>query len=361
MQRIKRILVRILVSVIVIVGILLALVWVITFHPAAVQAEAVTCADNPPILQPEQSLKVLTNNVQYMSGKNYFFWYEGGEDERASPEDIAQTIEEVARIIREENPDIVLLQEVDDGSKRTDYEDQLARLLGLLSADYKCHTSAFYWKAAFVPHPSIMGAISQKLSVISKYRLQQATRYQLPLTPDNLLAQQFKPKQAILEVRLPVDEGEDFVLLTTHLEVANRGAEVMQNQVTAVNDRLDALSRTGNPWLIGGDFNLLPPGQFDKLRADQKINFRSETELKILFDKYQALPNPADIAGDDEQQWLTFFHNDPSLTEPDRTLDYIFTADNVELVNGHVRRVDTLTVSDHLPVVAEITINPTLE
>jgi len=357
----KKILIRILISVVVIVGILIVLVWAITFHPPAVQAETVACAGNPPIIQPEQSLKVLTYNIQYMSGKNYFFWYEGGEDERASPEDIAKTIEGVARIIRAENPDVVLLEEVDDGSKRTDYEDQLARLLDLLPTDYKCHTSAFYWKAAFVPHPKVMGAIGQKLSIISKYQLEQATRYQLPLTPGNILAQQFNPKRAILGARLPVEGGEDFVLLTTHLEVADRGSEVMRNQVASVADRLETLSRAGNPWLIGGDFNLLPPGQFDKLRADQQLNFRPETELKLLFDKYQAFPDPADIAGDEGQQWLTFFPNDPSFTEPDRTLDFVFVADNIELMDGHVRQVDTLTVSDHLPVIAEFAFRPTLE
>ena len=361
MQRTKRVLIRILISVIVIVGGLIALVWAITFHPPAVQTERISCTDSPPILQPEQSLKVLTYNAQYMAGKNHFFWYEGGDDERPSPEDITKTIGEVARIIREENPDIVLLQEVDDGSKRTDYEDQLARLLSLLSEDYQCHTSAFYWKAAFVPHPRVMGAIGHKLSIISKYRLEQATRYQLPLTPGNLLTRQFNPKRAILEVRLPVEGDEDFIVLTTHLEVANRGAEVMQNQVAAVNDRLETLSRTGNPWLIGGDFNLLPPGQFDKLRADQQINFRPETELQLLFDKYQALPNLVDTRGDEAQQWLTFFHNDPSITEPDRTLDYIFAADNIELINGYVRQSDTLTISDHLPVIAEFTIRPMLK
>jgi endonuclease/exonuclease/phosphatase family metal-dependent hydrolase len=170
------------------------LVWAITYHPAEVQAEAIVCAEDAPVLQPGQSLKVLSYNVQFVAGKNYVFFYDlpddAGPDERPSAADIAQTVQEVARVIRAENPDVILLQEVDDGSARTDHEDQLARLRALLPQDYKCHTATFYWKAAFVPHPRIMGAIGQKLAIVSKYRLDRASRYQLALAPGNLLTQQ---------------------------------------------------------------------------------------------------------------------------------------------------------------------------
>ncbi len=357
MRNLKKIALWVFTSMVIISGLMALLIWAITYHPSAVQDEAVGCAADAPILQPGQSLKVLTYNVQFMAGKNYIFFYDlpnnAGPDERPSAADITQTVQEVARIIRAENPDIVLLQEVDDGSARTDYEDQLARLLALLPQDYKCHTAAFYWQAAFVPHPQIMGAIGQKLAIVSKYRIDQASRYQLPLAPANPLTQQFSPKQAILEARLPVKNGQDFALLTTHLEVANRGTEVMQKQVAAVIERLDALDLDGFAWLIGGDFNLLPPGQFDRLRADQKSSFRAETELKPLFDRFHVIPALEAVNGPQAPQWYTRFVNDPSLTEPDRTLDYIFFADNLTLVKGYVRQHDTLSISDHLPVIAE--------
>jgi endonuclease/exonuclease/phosphatase family metal-dependent hydrolase len=223
----------------------------------------------------------------------------------------------------------------------------------LLPADYRCHTAAFYWQADYVPHPRIRGAIGQKVAIVSKYRLEQATRYQLPLAPADPLTRQFSPKQAILEARLPVTGQPDVVVLTTHLEVANRGAAVMQQQVAAGGDRLDALDREGVAWLIGGDFNLLPPGQYEQLQADQQPNFRPSTELAPLLERYQAIPNAAEINGDDAAQWTTMFVNDPRTTGPDRTLDYIFFADSVTLTDGYVRQHDTLRISDHLPLVAE--------
>ena len=344
-------------GLLIIGGLLALLIWAITYHPADVQEEAVVCRPDAPILEPGQTLKVLTYNVQYMAGKNYVFFYDlpgnAGPDERPSAADIEATLRAVARIIQAEDPDVVLLQEVDDGAARTDTEDQLARLLALLPPDYRCHTAAFYWKADFVPHPRIMGAAGQKLAIISKYQINRATRYQLPLAPADPVTRQFSPKQAILAAGLPVAGRQDFALLTTHLEVANRGSEVMQQQVAAVAERLDALDRNGFPWLIGGDFNLLPPGQYERLAKRQQPHFRAETELKPLVDRYPVIPAPADVTGENGAAWLTMFTNDPATAGPDRTVDYLFFSEKLSLLDGYVRQHDTLAISDHLPVIAE--------
>ena len=357
MRIIGKIAVWMITGLIIIVGVFALLIWAITYHPPDVQEEEVVCAQDAPILKTGQVLRVLTYNIQYMAGKNYIFFYdlpnEAGPDERPSAEDIAKTVQEVARVIQDENPDIILLQEVDDGSARTDYEDQLELLLALLPEDYKCHTSAYYWKAAFVPHPRIMGSIGHKLSIASKYQIDQATRYQLALAPGDPLTQQFGAKRAILEAGLPVENGPGLAILTTHLEVANRGSEVMQKQIAAVSDRLNALNQRGYAWLVGGDFNLLPPGQFDQLQEDQKRNFRPETELGPMFDRFNVTPGVKDVNSQNGHQWFTMFVNDPATTKPDRTLDYIFFADNMSLIGSYVRQHDTQSISDHLPVIAE--------
>ena len=363
MRKFAKIIGRIIVGLVLVVGLLLGVIWAITFHPADIQSAEVVCTENAPILQPRQPLKVLTYNVQYMAGKNYVFFYDlpddAGPDERPSPDNITQTLNEVARIIRDEDPDIILLQEVDDGSKRTDYQDQVARLLELLPEAYSCHTSAFYWQAAFVPHPRIRGAVGHKLTTISKYRIDQATRYQLPLSPVDPVTQLFFYKRAILEARLPLDGAEDlmgekdFVVLNTHLEVSTQGTHVKQAEIAQIDAHLAQLNRSGHPWVLGGDFNLLPPGQHHRLRADQQSTYRPDTELAPLFNKYPVIPTDANLNSDEYAQWFTAFPNNPSITHPDRTIDYIFFADEMTLENAFVRQHDTLNISDHLPVITE--------
>jgi endonuclease/exonuclease/phosphatase family metal-dependent hydrolase len=42
---------------------------------------------------------------------------------------------------------------------------------------------------------------------------------------------------------------------------------------------------------------------------------------------------------------------DPTVTEPDRTIDYQFYSDQWSLDNAYVLQKETLDISDHLPVV----------
>src|SRR4029078_5418802 len=116
-------------TVAALLALLVALVWSTTFHPAALQPAPVACAQAAPVLQPGQSLKIMTWNVQFMAGKNYVFFSAlpdgNAPDDRPTAQDITITLGEVARVIRAEHPDLVLLQEVDDGAARTDYENQL--------------------------------------------------------------------------------------------------------------------------------------------------------------------------------------------------------------------------------------------
>ena len=45
--------------------------WFGTYHPAPIESMAVACPESAPTVEAGQSLKVLTWNVQTMSGKNY--------------------------------------------------------------------------------------------------------------------------------------------------------------------------------------------------------------------------------------------------------------------------------------------------
>ncbi len=347
------------------VVLLLALVLLVrgtTLQTAPVQPEAVVCPADTPAVQPGQALKVLSYNVQYMAGKGYVFFYDmpdnSGPDERPSPESITHTLAEVARIIEDENPDIVLLQEVDDGAARTDHEDQVSRLRALLpQGAYPCSAATFYWKAAYVPHSRIHGAVGMKLVTLSTYRISEATRYQLALVPADPLTQQFNLKRAVLETRLPIagNEQPDVLILNTHLEAFAQGTDTMERQVAEVTALLKQRTAAGYPWLIGGDFNLLPPGSaYERLSAVQQSYYQPESELAVLYDTYQAIPTREDVDGPEAAQWYTHFPNNPAFDGPNKTIDYFFLSPEMTISDAYVRQHDTLDISDHLPLVVEV-------
>ncbi|MEM7184371.1 MAG: endonuclease/exonuclease/phosphatase family protein [Spirochaetota bacterium] len=332
------------------------LVWLLNHHPDEIENSPITCPANAPILSKDQKVKVMSWNVQYMASKNYVFFYdqpgESGPDDRPSSKDIAFTIEEVGRVIQAINPDIILLQELDDNSKRTDYTDQLEALKTKISPKYNCFSQAYYHKSYFVPHPHIMGSVGMKLATLSRYRIGKAVRHQLAKIPNDFVTEQFNFKRAILEIRLPVQDAKDFVVFNTHLDAFAQGSNTMELQVAEVIQLLNNAKKQGNKFVIGGDFNLLPPGGHEKLVNSEKIYFKKDTEIAKLYKLFPGLPTVDDTNGEEREKFFTHYPNGRA-TGPDRTIDYFFYHPDMKLESFLVRQEDTLKISDHLPMIAE--------
>ncbi|MDA3862556.1 MAG: endonuclease/exonuclease/phosphatase family protein [Deltaproteobacteria bacterium] len=350
-----------LVLILLLVSTGILFVWFITWHPAALEESRVYNSPSLPRLQAGQTIKIMSWNVQYLAGKNYVFFYDllddSGPDERPSSEDIEHTLHKVVKTIKNENPDVIMLQELDDDAGRTDRENQVARLLGLLPDEYGAHTSVWYWKSLFVPHSRIMSAVGMKLTVISKYQLKSSRRHALPLIPGSWLVQQFNLKRALQEVILPVGERDELILINTHLDAFAQGTNTMEKQVDKIRRLLKELSNAEKKWLIAGDFNLLPDKKaFERLPEKQRAYFKPNTELNKLSGKYPRIPSPQDVQGKNYQKWFTHFPNDPEVKSPDRTIDYFFVSPLLEVLNYQVRHKHTLDISDHLPLIVEVKI-----
>lgn len=346
-----------LLGLLLLAGLLTALTYSLTWRPAPKETLPIRCvAPRAPTLLPGQALKVMSWNVQYLAGKNYVFWYDTtdgkGPDERPTPEDMAWSLDEVARVIRDEQPDILLLQELDENAKRSDYQDQLALLQERVADLYPCSVQAFDWKADFIPRRHIFGSVGRKLVTLSRYQVEHAERLQLPVASANLFSRQFQPKPALLLTYLPLSDGGQLAVLNTRLDDGAPGRNAVQEQVQSTVKLLDKFEGRGTPWLIGGDFNLLPLGQFLRLDAEKRGQYSPDSELHLLWEKYPMIPSNSESSGIDREKWLTTFPNDPALDGPDRTLDYLFYSSRLKRVEGRVRQGDTTRISTHLPVIA---------
>jgi len=323
-----------------------------------VVAPARLTAGEGPLLSAGQRLTVMSWNVQYFAGKNYVFYYDlphySGPDTRPSPRDIDATLAEAARIVDDEAPDILLLQEVDDGAGRTDGQDQAARLESLLKDRYPFKAEAFYWKARFVPHPKIMGAVGMKLVIFSRYRIEAATRIALPGAGGNVFTERLNLQRCLLTAELPVEGGGRLALINLHLEAFPEKPDLLGRQLAALEQAITVFEKQGAFVVAGGDFNLLPPGQYRALAEHKRTFFNPEDEMTPLFTRYTMVPGLADTDPRGPAPWFTHFPNDPGVSGPDRTLDYLLFSKHLGIHSKHVRSRDTLHISDHLPVVATI-------
>ena len=302
-------------------------------------------------------LKIMTWNVQFFAGREPVFFYDepSGKAPRAKAnrEHLAINLKAAAKIIEQQNPDVIFLQEVDDGAKRTYGENQAENLLTLLPpAEWPWVVEAFYWKALFVPHPKIFGSVGTKLVTISKLPLERiAHRRALPEIPASWLRSRFQLKRAMLEARVADGPWKGLMLINTHLDAFAQGSDTMDKQVAVVHARLEELDGQGVPWVIGGDFNLLVPGARELLSEEHRVAYREDrTELAPLLDSFPVFPVARQVLQEDS---FTHWPKDRRVPVPDRCIDYFFHSKSLQLNSGRVLQKEAWEVSDHFPLVAE--------
>lgn len=342
---------RVWVVVAVLLGLLLAGVLMVRgmFHfPPETRDEPVRCAADAPLAPADRPLTVLVWNVQFAAGRGQEFFYDGGEAVSVSEATVRATLEQIAAVVEAVDPDVLLLQEIDRDSRRTARLDQHAWLAERL--DVACHVSAPYHRAAYVPHPpqEHLGRVDMHLSVMSRYRLGEATRHQLPLLQESWLRRLFNLKRAVLEVHLPVAGGGELVLFDTHLSAFSRNDGTLERQIAALDELMGRAEASGQPWLLAGDLNTLPPGDRpDRLTRDQDL-YATQSSAAPLVERW-ASP----VTDWTDPAYRTYLHY--GADEPDRMLDYVFHGEGVAIDDYRVL-LEHDQISDHLPLAFEVRI-----
>jgi endonuclease/exonuclease/phosphatase family metal-dependent hydrolase len=150
------------------------------------------------------------------------------------------SLEDLAVFIKQQDPDIVALQEVDCRTRREltprqhgkDFITELGFRTGMLTA---------YGKT--IPYAGGYYGIG----ILSKYPLASVERIYLPKTENG------KEQRAILVADVEYKEGQYFTFACTHLDYTN--TEERQNQVKKLNE---VLLEKLHPVIVAGDFNAYP-------------------------------------------------------------------------------------------------------
>jgi endonuclease/exonuclease/phosphatase family metal-dependent hydrolase len=333
----------------------LVLVWTIAWRPPARMEVAVDAQGEASALAPGTTLTVLVWNLQFCGSRNYDFFYDEGPDVHVSPEHVEQTMAAIAEVIARHDPDLLLLQEVDRDSDRTGRVDQLQELMATCA--YPRVAATPYYRVRYVPHPGHdhLGKVDMHLAVAARAETGEARRFQLPLLNEPWLRRQFNLRRAILE--LDVDRGADhppLVVLNTHLAAFSKGDGTLASQVDVIRERLEALDAAGSPWILGGDLNMLPPhdhparlGEDAKYYSDtaRPIDGLLDAGYRSAFDLDALSEHPGAMGS-----YLPF-----GAEVPDRTLDYVFVSDGIEVLSAQVLTRYT-DISDHLPLLVEVRI-----
>lgn len=222
------------------------------YRPQAVKQ--IPVSDGSKQLEQGDTVTVLTYNIGYgaLSQEEDFFMDGGSKVRPDSKELVERNLEGITDIIREQQGDFLILQEVDRDSKRSYYIDQMDYLEkalgmeGMFACNFRCD---------YVPYPiPTIGKVESGLVTLTQYQVNQASRIALPES-FSWPVKTCNLKRCMLETRIPIEgTDQELVLINFHLEAYDSGqGKIAQSRMLA--ERLAEEYEKGNYVIAGGDFN----------------------------------------------------------------------------------------------------------
>lgn len=304
------------------------------------------------IEQPKEILKVMTWNIKFGAGRIDFFFDCHGNREVMTKEEVIKNVDALSKKIKEINPDILFLQELDIDSNRSDFVNQIQQILDNTDLNYGAFASQ--WKSKLVPSNNIK-QINSGNAILSKYELKDATRYSLPLmTNVDFLTKYFYLKRNYLKTYIELNNKKIY-LLNIHAEAYSSDG-TKEKQLDIFFEELENIKKSGEIFIAGGDFNTLPPystktGKFDDQVCGKGMFDDSGVKKDVNYlEKYYKLYNfetPLDKYKENNKTYFT--HTTDKKGFWNRKLDYILT-NGTFIENSSITHQNTMELSDHAPI-----------
>lgn len=350
MKRIWKILLGIVIAVLAVV--ILGFIGIVAneYKPDDVETVAVeSVGEDAEKLAEGQKLSVLTWNIGYCGlGEGSDFFMDGGKSSRSADEStVIKYMYGIREYLNTENPDLIMLQEVDSDSHRTYGIDETAAL------GYGTSAYALNYSCVFVPIPwPPIGRVNSGVFTTTDYYIESAERVSLPC-PFSWPVSAANLKRCLLVSYLPV-EGTDkqLVLVNLHLEAYDDG-EGKIAQTNQLREFIEAEYAKGNYVIAGGDFNQIFPDGLEAYPNEHPELW----EPGILSD--ELLPDGWNYAYDLDTPSCRLLNQpyDPEDTENTQyyVIDGFILSPNVKL--NDVECVDLgFENSDHNPVLMNVTL-----
>ena len=303
---------------------------------------------NPAPTAPADRIRVMTYNLGYGHGLGS----DGLDYQPKTHEEIGKAIQEMGEMIRTDNIDIVLIQEIDFKSKRSGNLNQLKVLADLTGLPYSAE--AVVWDANYVPFPYWppsyhFGRVLSGGAVLSRFPIvdNQVTLLKKPDENPGYY-NRFYLYRFHQVVGIEVN-GETLYVVNNHLE-SYRTANRMEHAHSLVNI-VNELGKSEDVILVGGDMNALPcnAAQVSDFIDDSGDDYSGDRTMEIIgmMKGFREIASHEEYANN-----RNILHTFPA-DAPNRRLDYMFVNTRYTTTNGHVPRKYG-SRSDHLPVVVDI-------
>ncbi len=330
----------------------LFLVWIsiMDYKP---EAEVDLLSDNPQQLSApitDSTFNMVSWNLGYAGlGKEMDFFYDGGLSTNCSPELSSKYLYGIKSKMREiDSVDFWLFQEIDEGSKRSYYTNQLESIKEILP-EYQ-HVFALNYVVPFVPMPvnDPMGRVRAGMMTSAPYGASEATRVAYPLIaswPNKL----FFLDRCMILTRHPLSNGKDLVILNTHNTAYINDAALRSQELDVIRKHALKEFDKGNYVVVGGDWNMNPPAFVPDgaYNGHRYIPSKIEIEADYFPDGWQwAYGTNAPTNRENNQAYVKGENGT-------RCLDFFLVSPNVELLNAKTIDLE-FEMSDHNPIFVKL-------
>jgi endonuclease/exonuclease/phosphatase family metal-dependent hydrolase len=310
-----------------------------------------------------RSLKVMAWNIKYGANRLPFWFDCWGDRVSMSRAEVEANMGKIYALIKEVDPDILMVEEIEVNSRRSAYYDMAQGILAHTALNYGAYFET--WDSRYIPSEGL-GRLNLGNAIFSKYPITAAEKMRQQDRSDlDVASEIFYIKRAIgkASIQLGTQMINAFVVHT-------EAYDLDKTKFKQIQQIYELLAQETTPWVIGGDFNELPPylniGQAlhpkqndpNALQLDAEYvsdnGFLDERSTAICADDFKQPPytplvmkamfdrfipwirlDQIDVNAMEKQRYYTHSvlgpneendHNPPQRGDWNRTLDYLFSS-----------------------------------
>ena len=327
----------------------------------------------PPVGTPTK-LRVMAYNIKFGAARADFFFDYWGDTVELDYATVAGNMENLYALVREVDPDILITEEIDVNSRRTAYYDMVLGMLENTRFNYGAYFQT--WDSRYVPSEGfgridVGNAVFCKYPIVSAERIKQADRTDL-----DFLHGVYYQHRMIGHAVVDLGQGTSVAVYGVHTEAYDQdGTKVRQ-----IQQIFDVVGAETLPFLLGGDFNELPPNAVKKSDFPDENPKAKGTDyeqppytpevMEKFYDSFSPWITLEEYGTTEAEQRTYYTHSIIGPTTKDnqgnpgfwnRTLDHLFVprssswedgkSDVLQLPGRQGITLNPLLLSDHAPVV----------
>ena len=301
--------------------------------------ETIQKTENPHETEKEtfdSTIQVVTYNIGYLSGLTNNLPIERSRDF------VADNLRTVMTALRNNQVDMIALQEIDyeaDRSYNLNQAEELARM-----CDYDFVANSVNWNKKYVPFPyfpvsSHFGKTVSGQSILSRLPILSQEKIVLPMVESSPFYYQKFYLDRLLQICTLQIQKREVIVMNVHLEAFD--SPTRQRQAEIVGEYYQKYAQN-YPVILLGDFNSQAPHEA----------YRKSKDYEKTIDKILELPHIQSVVPLSEfgkKEWNTY----PS-DAGDQHIDYIFYNRNFWECTKYRIFSEAAQASDHLPLLAEL-------